>query len=184
MKSILRSLGCALRHGFRGRADLLVEVAALRQQLAVYQRQTPRPRLCRRDRLFWIWLCRHWAGWRSGLVIVNQRRCCDGIGRATAGTGANARRVGLGGRGYPADTSSSFAESPPRIPDGERSGSLSNWSSSWVLFIAPRPFVGTWSRRAHQRTRHGESFSAHTLTRCSPWTSPSSISGTTQLDTS
>ena len=57
MKSILRSLGCALRHGFRGRADLLVEVAALRQQLAVYQRQTPRPRLCRRDRLFWIWLC-------------------------------------------------------------------------------------------------------------------------------
>ncbi len=70
MKSILRSLGCALRHGFRGRADLLVEVAALRQQLAVYQRQTPRPRLCRRDRLFWIWLCRHWAGWRSGLVIV------------------------------------------------------------------------------------------------------------------
>ena len=45
-------------------------MTALRQQLTVHQRQNPRPKLQRRDRLFWIWLCRHWAGWRSALVMV------------------------------------------------------------------------------------------------------------------
>ncbi len=70
MKSMLKSLFWAVRRFFRSRTDLLLEVTALRQQLVVYQRQTPRPKLQRGDRLFWIWLCRHWKGWRSALVIV------------------------------------------------------------------------------------------------------------------
>jgi hypothetical protein len=70
MKSTLKSLIWAVRRVFRSRADLLLEVTALRQQLTIYQRQTPRPKLQRGDRLFWIWLCRHWQGWRSALVIV------------------------------------------------------------------------------------------------------------------
>ena len=70
MKSILRSAYVAARGGLRGRAALLLEVAALRQQFEVYRRQTPRPRLTRSDRLFWIWLRRNWPGWRSALVIV------------------------------------------------------------------------------------------------------------------
>ncbi len=53
------------------RADLLLENLALRQQFAVYQRQVPRPRLRRSDRMFWLWLSRRWARWKSALVIVH-----------------------------------------------------------------------------------------------------------------
>ena len=73
MMSILKSCFTAIRRAFRSRTDLLLEVAALRQQIEVHQRQTPRPRLQRSDRLFWIWLCRHWPKWRSALVIVKPK---------------------------------------------------------------------------------------------------------------
>ncbi len=53
------------------RTDLLVENAALRQQLEIYRRQTRSPRLLPSDRLFWIWLSRWWARWKSALVIVS-----------------------------------------------------------------------------------------------------------------
>ena len=68
--SILKSLFSAVRRVFRSRTDLVLENAALRQQLEVHQRQTPRPQLRRGDRLFWIWLCRYWPKWRSALAIV------------------------------------------------------------------------------------------------------------------
>jgi hypothetical protein len=29
-----------------------------------------RPRLHRRDRIFWVWLSRLWRGWRSSLLVV------------------------------------------------------------------------------------------------------------------
>jgi len=58
------------RDAFRSRAGLLAEIAALRQQLEVRQRQVKRPRLRRGDRLFWIWLARNWPRWKSALVIV------------------------------------------------------------------------------------------------------------------
>ena len=38
------------------RADLLVENLALRQQLAVLKRSVKRPKLRKRDRVFWVWL--------------------------------------------------------------------------------------------------------------------------------
>jgi putative transposase len=44
---------------------------ALRQQLAVYKRTAPRPRLHTMDRLFWAGLARVWTGWRKALVIVS-----------------------------------------------------------------------------------------------------------------
>ena len=53
-----------------GHRYLALENLALRQQLAVYKRTAPRPKLRRSDRLFWIWMCRTWAGWRQALVIV------------------------------------------------------------------------------------------------------------------
>ena len=53
-----------------GRATLLAENLALRQQLAVLQRSVTRPKLRRRDRIFWVWLSRLWTGWRSALVLV------------------------------------------------------------------------------------------------------------------
>jgi hypothetical protein len=59
-----------LRAYFGPRSHMLAEMLALRQQLAIYHRKQPRPKLCWRDRFFWVWLSRLWSGWRSALVIV------------------------------------------------------------------------------------------------------------------
>jgi hypothetical protein len=53
-----------------GRATLATENLALRQQLAVLRRQSRRPQLHDRDRLFWIIMKRLWPRWREVLQIV------------------------------------------------------------------------------------------------------------------
>lgn len=50
--------------------DIALENLAPRQQLAVFKRKCPRPRLRRRDRFFWVWLSRSWKDWQRALVIV------------------------------------------------------------------------------------------------------------------
>ena len=70
MLTLLSTLLSTARQALWPRADLLLEVAALRAQLTVLERRTKRPRLRRSDRVFWIWLSRHWPRWRSALVIV------------------------------------------------------------------------------------------------------------------
>ena len=61
----------ALCSSFRTRAALQLEIVALRHQISVLRRsQRGRVRLSTADRLFWLWLRRFWAGWRSVLVIV------------------------------------------------------------------------------------------------------------------
>ena len=52
------------------KADLALEVLALRQQLAVYRRKHPRPRLTDLDRAFWAALKGQFAGWADALIIV------------------------------------------------------------------------------------------------------------------
>ena len=47
-----------LRALFSNRAELAVEHLALRPQLAVLKRSVKRPRLRRRDRIFWTWVLR------------------------------------------------------------------------------------------------------------------------------
>ncbi len=59
-----------LRQFLKSRAALAAENLALRQQIAVLQRSVKRPRLHRRDRIFWVWLSRLWRGWRSSLIVV------------------------------------------------------------------------------------------------------------------
>jgi len=51
-------------------AAVSLENIILRHQLAVLQRSVGRPRLRRRDRIFWVGLSRLWPGWRSSLVLV------------------------------------------------------------------------------------------------------------------
>jgi hypothetical protein len=53
-----------------GHRQLALENLALYQQLAVYKRRVPRPKLRTTDRLFWMALATVWAGWRQPLVIV------------------------------------------------------------------------------------------------------------------
>ncbi len=59
-----------LRALLRNRAELAAENLALRQQLAILEQCSKRPRLRKRDRIFWAWLSRFWSNWRSVLVIV------------------------------------------------------------------------------------------------------------------
>ena len=53
-----------------GQKQVALENAALRQQLAVFKRNVPRPKLNNRDRLFWIGLYLIWQDWRSALIFV------------------------------------------------------------------------------------------------------------------
>jgi putative transposase len=55
---------------FRSRRDLLLENLALRQQLTVFRRQHPQPRLVASDRLFWVMLRRLWPRWKEALILV------------------------------------------------------------------------------------------------------------------
>ena len=62
-----------LRSCFRTRANMQIEIVALRHQLAVLQRRTnKRASLRTADRWLWVLLSRVWEQWRSALVIVKQ----------------------------------------------------------------------------------------------------------------
>ncbi len=59
-----------VRSFVRSQAELAAENLALRKQLAILEHKSKRPRLRKRDRIFWTWLSRLWSNWRSVLVIV------------------------------------------------------------------------------------------------------------------
>ena len=61
-----------------GYHHVALENAALRQQLAVFKRDLKRPRLRRRDRLFWTGLRTIWKNWKSALVIVRPETVIHG----------------------------------------------------------------------------------------------------------
>ena len=70
MLGIISASLAAIRVFFRCRADLALEVLALRQQVAVFKRKRPRPALHGLDRLFWTILRQVWPRWSDVLVIV------------------------------------------------------------------------------------------------------------------
>src|SRR4051812_19370328 len=47
-----------------------MEAVALRQQLAVYKRKQPWPKLNRFDRVFWVFVRRIWTDWSEALILV------------------------------------------------------------------------------------------------------------------
>src|SRR6266849_4184754 len=53
-----------------GHGAVAMENAALRLQLAAFQRKRKRPVLASFDRLFWVGLSLIWNGWRTALVYV------------------------------------------------------------------------------------------------------------------
>jgi len=70
MTTLVAAILGTLVAAFRPRASLVVENLALRQQLAVLRRRTPRPRLRPVDRTFWAVLSRAWSRWAEALIIV------------------------------------------------------------------------------------------------------------------
>jgi transposase InsO family protein len=51
-------------------AEQAVEILALKQQLAIYQRKQPHVRLKPRDRVFGTLLSLVWGGWKTALIVV------------------------------------------------------------------------------------------------------------------
>ena len=58
------------RSFFAPRLELMAEILALRQQLAILNRTAKRPSLRFQDRLFCVTLAKCWQDWRSALLIV------------------------------------------------------------------------------------------------------------------
>ena len=70
---IVQSIFLFLRAFIIGRATVAFENLALRQQVAAFKHSAKRPKLRRRDRIFWVLLSRFWPHWRSALAIVQVR---------------------------------------------------------------------------------------------------------------
>ncbi len=51
-------------------SHLALQNVALRQQLAVMQRNCRKPQIRNRDRLFWMMFSRLWSNWKDSLIIV------------------------------------------------------------------------------------------------------------------
>jgi len=72
--AILNVVLTLIRALFQNRPSLALENLPLRQQLAILRQSVKRPKLCRRDRLFWVVLRRYWDGWDASLLLVNRSR--------------------------------------------------------------------------------------------------------------
>jgi len=70
MTDIFEFLFGSILHLFYTRRTLLLENLALRQQLAVFKRKRPQPRLAVFDKVLWVLARRFWFGWRQSLIIV------------------------------------------------------------------------------------------------------------------
>jgi hypothetical protein len=74
--AIVKALIGALLAAMKPRACLVAENLALRQQLAIVRRTTPRPRLRPIDRAFWALLSRTWVA--LGRCARNREACHGG----------------------------------------------------------------------------------------------------------
>src|SRR6266571_3558008 len=70
MFEVLVSFLSSFRVYFRTQSDNQLERLALRHQIGVLQRKTPKPKLKPADRRLWVWLSQCWPRWRSALVMV------------------------------------------------------------------------------------------------------------------
>jgi len=70
MLHLLYALLATARSSLKPQRELALENLALRQQLAIVQRKTKRPKLTKADRAFWVALCRLRPDWQNALIIV------------------------------------------------------------------------------------------------------------------
>ena len=79
MGSLVIAVITYIRAFFVTRHRLALEAAALRQQLAVFKRKQPRPRLSRVDRLFWTTCGAYIPGGLMLSSLSNRKPLCPGI---------------------------------------------------------------------------------------------------------
>jgi hypothetical protein len=70
MLTMLQALFATTLSSFKTQEELAIENLALRQQLAILKRASPKPRLTAAERSFWVILSRFWPGWKEALVVV------------------------------------------------------------------------------------------------------------------
>jgi len=70
MLHLLYALLATARSSLKPQRELALQNLALRQQLAILQRKTKRPKLTKADRAFWVALSRLWPDWQSALILV------------------------------------------------------------------------------------------------------------------
>jgi putative transposase len=70
MLKVISALLRSLLSSFQSHSRLALENLALRHQLAVLNRQAPKPRLRPTDRLLWVGLLRFWPNWQQTLLLV------------------------------------------------------------------------------------------------------------------
>ena len=88
MTALFVALLASLRATIRPPLELTPEILALRYQLAVLQRTTPkRPRLRPIDRLLWILLSSVWPDWRQAVQFVTPATVVRWHRRAFAAVG-------------------------------------------------------------------------------------------------
>jgi len=70
-----------------GHQAIAIENAALRMQIAAFQRKRKRPLLTTLDRLFWISLRSAWSDWRRPLLYVQPDTVVVGSANASVNSG-------------------------------------------------------------------------------------------------
>src|SRR3954462_11030717 len=80
-----------------GHQAVAIENAALRMQIAAFQRKRKRPLLTTLDRVFWVTLRSVWSDWRHPLLYVQADTVVVGSvnGPANAGRGCTTRSAGV-----------------------------------------------------------------------------------------
>src|SRR3954453_23639607 len=80
-----------------GHQAVAIENAALRMQIAAFQRKRKRPLLTTLDRVFWITLRTLWSDWRHPLFMSRQTLSSVGSanGFADSGPGCPSRSAGV-----------------------------------------------------------------------------------------
>jgi hypothetical protein len=79
MLHLLYALLATARSSLKAQRELALENLALRQQLAIVQRKTKRPKLTQADRAFWVALSRLWPDWHNALIIVKPHLATDNV---------------------------------------------------------------------------------------------------------
>ena len=158
MFEVLLSLLWSFRVYFRSQADLQAEILALRHQIVVLQRQTPKPKLKPADRRFWVGLSQFWPRWRSALWIVKPATVIDWHRRGFRWYWTWKIRHGLRGRPCVAKETRELIRTLSRDNwAGERREFTVNFSS-WELRFRKLRWRNTWfAIRSHHR-KHGAPF--------------------------